>query len=65
MTADKLNAKKRIDMHEEILGKIIYAIDKRKQDTARELAELSIRIEYLESRQWAVRLNNMIRKVWR
>jgi len=65
MTADKLNAKKRIDMHEEILGKIIYAIDKQRKESARELAELSIRIEYLESRQWAVRLNNMIRKVWR
>ena len=65
MTAERMNAKRRLDMHEDFISKLIYALDKQRQDTARELAELSQRIETLESRRWMVRLNDMVRKVWR
>ena len=65
MSAEKLNAKRRLDMHEDFISKLIYALDKQRQDTARELAELSQRVETLESRRWSARLNSMIRRVWR
>jgi hypothetical protein len=69
------NAKQRLDEHERhILGLAVSldgvkrVADEDRTNTTGELAELATRVDALEfvnDRRWAVRLNRLVRRVWR
>lgn len=65
MTTEKQNAKQRLDVHEEFIARLIAGLDRQRKNYEHETAELRHRIERLENTRWMVRLNDIIRKVWR